>query len=124
MTTRDHGFTIATYRAEPRHHIRLGAARDGRLVSVSLEGEEVTSRPDPYMVAGTESTTKLYASPNVYSKVSIVHADRNTPGFMRSPPETPYLYALERALDELAYALEKDPVRMLKIKDTKVEHIK
>jgi len=102
MTTRDQGFTIATYRAETRHHIRLGARPDGKLVSVSLEGEEVTSRPDPYMVAGTASTTKLYASPNVYSKVSIVHADRNTPGFMRSPPETPYVYALECAMDELA----------------------
>ena len=118
MTTREQGFTIATYRAETRHHIRLGATRDGKLVSVSLEGEEVTSRPDPYMVAGTASTTKLYASPNVYSKVSIVHADRNTPGFMRSPPETPYVYALECAMDELAYALAIDPVKLRRINDT------
>jgi xanthine dehydrogenase YagR molybdenum-binding subunit len=124
MTTRDQGFTIATYRAETRHHIRLGASRDGRLVSVSLEGEEVTSRPDPYMVAGTASTTKLYASPNVYSKVSIVHADRNTPGFMRSPPETPYLYALECAMDELAYALAMDPVKLRRINDTLTEPVK
>src|SRR3569833_251917 len=124
MTTRDQGFTIATYRAETRRHIRLGAARDGRLVSVSLEGEEVSSRPDPYMVAGTESTTKLYASPNVYSKVSIVHADRNTPGFMRSPPETPYVYALECAMDELAYALAMDPVKLRRINDTLTDPVK
>src|SRR3569833_1337896 len=124
MTTRDQGFTIASYRAETRHHIRLGAARDGRLVAVSLEGEEVTSRPDPYMVAGTESTTKLYASPNVYSKVSIVHADRITPGFMRSPPETPYVYALECAMDELAYALAMDPVKLRRINDTLTDPVK
>ena len=124
MTTRDQGFTIATYRAETRHHIRLGARPDGKLVSVSLEGEEVTSRPDPYMVAGTASTTKLYASPNVYSKVSIVHADRNTPGFMRSPPETPYVYALECAMDELAYALNMDPVKLRRINDTLTEPVK
>lgn len=65
------------------------------------EGEEVTSRPDNYNVSGTESSTRLYACPNIASKVSIVHADRNTPGFMRSPPETPYLFALESAMDEL-----------------------
>jgi xanthine dehydrogenase YagR molybdenum-binding subunit len=124
MTTRDQGFTIATYRAETRHHIKLGAGRDGKLVSVSHEGWEVTSRPDPYMVAGTESTTKLWASPNVYSKVSIVHADRNTPGFMRSPPETPYVYALECAMDELAYALNIDPVALRRINDTQKEPIK
>ncbi len=124
MTTRDQGFTIATYRAETRHHVKLGARPDGKLVSVSLEGWEITSRPDPYMVAGTETTTKLYASPNVYSKVSIVHADRNTPGFMRSPPETPYVYALECAMDELAYALDMDPVKLRRINDTHAEPVK
>ena len=123
MTTRDQGFTIATDRAETRHHIKLGAARDGKLVSLSQESEEVTSRPDPYMVAGTESSTRLYACPNIDSKVSIVQADRNTPGFMRSPPETPYLFALECAMDELAYALDMDPVALRKINDTHKEPI-
>ena len=28
VPTRDQGFTIATYRAETRHHIRLGAKAD------------------------------------------------------------------------------------------------
>jgi xanthine dehydrogenase YagR molybdenum-binding subunit len=124
MTTRRQGFTIATYRAETRHHVKLGASRDGKLVSLSHEGWEVTSRPDNYMVAGTDASTRLYGCPNVASKVSIVHADRNTPGFMRSPPETPYIYALECAMDELAYALEMDPVALRKINETKIEPIK
>jgi xanthine dehydrogenase YagR molybdenum-binding subunit len=124
MTTRDQGFTIATYRAETKHHIKLGARRDGKLVSLSHEGWEITSRPDPYMVAGTASSTRLYDCANVDSKVSVVHADRNTPGFMRSPPETPYVYALECAMDELAYALDMDPVELRRINDTHVEPIK
>src|ERR1700761_5150536 len=123
MTTRAQGFTIATYRAETRHHIKLAAGMDGKLVSLSHEGWEVTSRPDPYMVSGTASSTRLWACPNVDSKVSIVHADRNTPGFMRSPPETPYVYALECAMDELAYALDMDPVKLRRINDTHVEPI-
>ena len=124
MTARDQGFTIATYRAETRHHLKLGATADGRLVSLTHEGEEVTSRPDNYMVAGTDASTRLYACPNVASKVSIVHADRNTPGFMRSPPETPYIFALECAMDELSYALKIDPVALRRINDTKNEPIK
>ncbi|HEX3485414.1 MAG TPA: xanthine dehydrogenase family protein molybdopterin-binding subunit, partial [Micropepsaceae bacterium] len=124
MTTRDQGFTVATYRAETRHHMKLGASRDGKLVSLSHEAFEVTSRADNYMVAGTDASTRLYGCPNVFSKVSIVHADRNTPGFMRSPPETPYIFALECAMDELAYALEMDPVQLRKINDTKIEPIK
>ena len=123
MTTREQGFTIATYRAETRHHIKLGAAHDGKLLSFTQESEEVTSRPDPYMVAGTASSTRLYACPNVDSKVSIVHADRNTPGFMRSPPETPYLFALESAMDELSYALSMDPVELRRVNDTRNEAI-
>ncbi|MDP9064433.1 MAG: molybdopterin-dependent oxidoreductase, partial [Pseudomonadota bacterium] len=35
VPTRDQGFTIATYRAETRHHIKLGAGTDGKLVSLS-----------------------------------------------------------------------------------------
>jgi xanthine dehydrogenase YagR molybdenum-binding subunit len=124
MTTRDQGFTIATYRAETRHHVQLGAMADGKLVALTHEGEEVTSRPDNYMVAGTDASTRLYACPNVASKVSIVHADRNTPGFMRSPPETPYIFALECAMDELSYALDIDPVELRRLNDTKAEPIK
>jgi xanthine dehydrogenase YagR molybdenum-binding subunit len=124
VATRGQGFTIATYRAETRHHVRLGADKDGKLVALSHEGWEVTSRPDPYMVAGTDASTRLYACPNVSSKVSIVHADRNTPGFMRSPPEVPYLFALESAMDELAVALNMDPVELRRRNDTQKEPIK
>jgi xanthine dehydrogenase YagR molybdenum-binding subunit len=56
--------------------------------------------------------------------VSIIHADRNTPGFMRSPPETPYLFALESAMDELSYALGMDPVDLRRVNDTKRDPIK
>jgi xanthine dehydrogenase YagR molybdenum-binding subunit len=124
MTTRDQCFTIATYRAETQHHIKLGATSDGKLIALSHEGFEVSSRADDYMVAGTASSTRLYGCPNIASKVSIVHADRNTPGFMRSPPETPYLFALESAMDELAYVLKIDPVALRKINDTQKEPIK
>ena len=76
------------------------------------------------MVAGTDATTRLYACPNVASTVSIVHADRNTPGFMRSPPELPYLFALESAMDELAVALKMDPIALRRTNDTQREPIK
>ena len=122
--TRDQGFTIATYRAETEHHVRLGATPDGKLVSLHHEGWEVSSRPDNYKVGGTDASTRLYACPNVSSKVNIVHADRNTPGFMRSPPEIPYIFALESAMDELSYALKMDPVELRRVNDTQVEPIK
>ncbi|MHC2643796.1 CO/xanthine dehydrogenase Mo-binding subunit [Bradyrhizobium liaoningense] len=87
------------------------------------EGAEISSRPDAYCVGGTKTTTRLYACPNVESLVSIVRADRNTPGFMRSPPEVPYLFALESAMDELAVKLNMDPVELRRINDTTTEPI-
>ncbi len=123
VATRDQGFTIATFRAETRHHVRLGASRDGKLTALSHEGWEVTSRPSGYNVAGTQTTARMYACPNVSTKVNIVHADRNTPGFMRAPPDTPYMFALECAMDELAHALEIDPIELRRINDTQTDPI-
>jgi xanthine dehydrogenase YagR molybdenum-binding subunit len=118
VATRDQGFTIATYRAETRHRIRIGADRNGRIASFSHEGFEVTSRPDPYAVAGVEDSARLYGFGTVKTHVTLVHADRNTPGFMRSPPVVPYIYALESAMDELAVRLEMDPVELRRVNDS------
>ena len=121
---RDQGFTIATYRAETRHHVQLGASPDGTLQALIHEGWEISSRPDNYKVAGTDVTTRMYACPNIDSQVHIVHADRNTPGFMRSPAEIPYLFAFESAMDELAIALKMDPIELRRVNNTSVEPIK
>ncbi|MCR0983597.1 xanthine dehydrogenase family protein molybdopterin-binding subunit [Roseomonas populi] len=121
VSTRDQGFTIVTYRAETRHHIQLGADRNGKLTAFRHEGWEVTSRPSQYNVSGTETTARIYACPNILTKVNIVHADRNTPGFMRAPPEGPYMFPLECAMDELAFALRMDPIELRRINDTQTD---
>jgi xanthine dehydrogenase YagR molybdenum-binding subunit len=123
VPTRDQGFTIATYRAETRQRIRLGATPDGRLVSLSHEGWEVTSRPSGYNVAGVETTARMYACPDIHTAVHVVHADRNTPGFMRAPPETPYMFALESAIDELAWQLKMDPIELRRINDSQTDPV-
>lgn len=118
VATRDQGFTIATYRAETRHRIRIGAARNGKIASFEHEGWEITSRPDDYSVSGVEDSARLYGFGAVKTGVTLVHADRNTPGFMRSPPVVPYIYALESAMDELAVKLEMDPVELRRVNDS------
>ncbi|HEY2678621.1 MAG TPA: xanthine dehydrogenase family protein molybdopterin-binding subunit [Steroidobacteraceae bacterium] len=123
VPTRDQGFSIATYRAQTRQHVKLGAASDGKLVSLSHEGWELTSRPSGYNVAGVGSTARMYACPNIATAVNVVHADRNTPGFMRAPPETPYMFGLESAMDELAYALKMDPIELRRVNDTQTDPV-
>jgi xanthine dehydrogenase YagR molybdenum-binding subunit len=123
VPTRDQGFTIATYRAETHHRVRLGARRDGKMVGYSHEGWEVSSRPDAYVVAGVKESAHLYGFGDVATKVNIVRADRNTPGFMRSPPVVPYIFALESAVDELAIKLAMDPVELRRVNDTMVDSV-
>jgi len=118
VAARDQGFTIQTYRAETKHHIKIGAQRDGKIVGFSHEGWEMTSRPDPYAVAGVEDSARLYNYGTVKTHVTLVHADRNTPGFMRSPPVVPYIYALESAMDELAIKLNMDPIELRRVNDS------
>ncbi|MGH6790582.1 MAG: xanthine dehydrogenase family protein molybdopterin-binding subunit [Pseudolabrys sp.] len=118
VATRDQGFTIATYRAETRHKIRIGADKAGKIKSFQHEGWEVTSRPDDYSVAGVEDSARLYGYGAVKTAVTMVHADRNTPGFMRSPPVVPYIYALESAIDELAVKLNMDPIEVRRVNDS------
>ena len=124
VASRADGFTINTYRAETKHRVRLAAGRDGKLQALSHEGWEITSRPDDYAVAGIDASTRMYACPNVASAVTLVHADRNTPGFMRAPAETPYIFALESAMDELAEKLDMDPIELRRVNDTMHEPIK
>lgn len=123
VVSRAQGFTTQPYRAPTRHRIRLGADRDGTLKAFSHDAWELTSRLDNYAVAGTETTTRMYGYGAVASKVRIVKADRQTPAFMRSPPELPYMFALESAMDELAYALGMDPVELRLRNDTQREPI-
>ena len=116
-------FTIANYRPESRHRIRLGADRTGRFIALMHEAETVTSRFDPFVMEGAEVTASLYACPNIRTEERAVRVDRNTPGPMRAPPEVPFLFALESAVDELAAALAMDPIELRRLNDTAVDPV-
>ncbi len=108
--TREQGFTTASFRAPTRQAFRLGAGPDGRITGFAHHGRELSSRADPYFVNGAEATARMYHADAVRTGVTVVHADRPTPGFMRAPAETPYFFALESGVDELARKLGMDPV--------------
>lgn len=110
--TREQGFTVASFRAETRQDVSFGAREDGTITTFAHHGRELTSRPDTYTVNGAENTTRMYRADNIETSLTAVHADRQTPGFMRAPPETPYFFALESAVDELARELGMDPVAL------------
>ena len=123
VASRRDGFTLRTFRAETSHHLRLGADAQGHLTALSHESWELTARTGKFALTGSDSTARLYRCPNVWTQVHNVEADRQEPGFMRAPPETPYLFAMESAMDELAHALNLDPIELRRRNDTMVETV-
>jgi len=117
VVTRSQGFTLATYRSETKHHIRLAANQEGHLLAYSHESWEMQSRHDDYALAGFGVTTAMYGKPAIATRINLVKADRQTSGFMRAPVEMPYMYALESAMDELAVALNMDPIELRRVND-------
>jgi xanthine dehydrogenase YagR molybdenum-binding subunit len=95
-----------------RSRVRLAAERDGRLTAIVHETTNVSSRVDDYVEFGTAGTRALYATPSLATRSRIVSANVGTPQAMRAPHEGPGMFALESAMDELAYALDMDPLEL------------
>ena len=123
VSTRAQCFTIQNHRPDTQHHVRIGASEQGEFTALIHETEVTSSRFDNFMMEGTDVTAGLYAWRNVETKESLVRVDRNTPGPMRAPPEVPYLFALESAVDEAAERLNIDPVELRRRNDTTVNPV-
>ncbi|GJD82010.1 xanthine dehydrogenase [Methylobacterium gregans] len=123
VPTRRQCFTIANYRPETRHEIHLGADRAGRFTALVHEADMAASRFDPFAMEGTDVTASLYACPAIRTEERAVRLDRNTPGPMRAPPEVPYLFALESAVDEMAGLLGLDPIELRRRNDTDTDPV-
>jgi xanthine dehydrogenase YagR molybdenum-binding subunit len=112
VMTRAQLFHNASFRPASRHHVRLGADREGRLVAAVHEIDQQTSRHDLFPSFGTEITSRLYGIANYQGRERLVRTDVQTPGYMRAPFEHPAAFAFESAVDEMAYALGRDPVAL------------
>jgi xanthine dehydrogenase YagR molybdenum-binding subunit len=111
-------FHDASFRPRSRHRIRLGADRSGRLVAAIHESDSQTSRHDLFPTLHTDTTGRLHGIPNFRGRERLVRTDVQTPGFMRGPWEHVACFAFECAVDEIAYALNQDPVALRLANDT------
>lgn len=112
VLTRKQLFFTAGHRPMTEQRVALGADRDGKLVSIIHEGVSQGSEVGDYMERFTSPTKVMYASPNVRGANPVVALNVSTPTYMRAPGENPGMFALESALDELAYAANIDPVQL------------
>jgi xanthine dehydrogenase YagR molybdenum-binding subunit len=113
----------ATHRPATIQRIKLGAARDGRLLALhhsSASGNLPDGKPE----VAVQQTKLLYAAPNREFWMKLAVTDLPEGNAMRAPGEAPGLMVLEMAMDELAEKLGMDPVELRIVNDTMVDPAK
>jgi xanthine dehydrogenase YagR molybdenum-binding subunit len=100
------------YRSPTVQRVALGADADGTLVSTVHEVNSQTSQIDEFVESSGILTTMLYASPALLVTHRLTRLNVGTPTYMRAPGESSGSFALESAMDELAYAVQLDPIEL------------
>src|SRR5215813_10627056 len=114
-------FQSVGHRARTQQRMRLGATRDGKLVSLQHDYIYHMSMLDVYHEDCGEATPFHYSVPNL--RVSFGRARRNigATADMRGPGAVPGLYATESAMNEMAERLKMDPVQFRILNEPKLD---
>ena len=112
--TREQMFTSNGYRPRTVQRVQLGADRDGKLLAISHDGLTQMSRPEigEFAEPVAMATRMLYACDNISTTHRLVSVNQGLPTYMRAPGEAPGNFALESGMDELAVALNMDPIEL------------
>ena len=117
--SRQQMFELNGYRPETRQTIRIGATRDGKLMSLRHDAVTPTSMVSGYPEPVTGMTMMMYDVPNLAISQEIRHLDLPTPSPLRGVGVLAGGWALETAMDELAHELDIDPVELRMRNDAK-----
>ncbi|MBC6434225.1 xanthine dehydrogenase family protein molybdopterin-binding subunit [Nostoc sp. HG1] len=112
VLTRSQMYTACGYRSQTQQQLTLGATNEGKLTVINHIGTSLTSLFDDFVEPVGAATMMMYACPNLQVKYRLARINAGTPTFMRGPGEATGMFALESAMDELAYALNIDPIEL------------
>lgn len=107
---RDQMFNMVGYRPQAVQRVSMGATRDGKLTGITHEAIAMTASYNEFTEGIVNGSRSLYACPNVNTRYKVYPLDLSQPTWMRGPGETTGAYALESAMDEMAHALQLDPI--------------
>jgi xanthine dehydrogenase YagR molybdenum-binding subunit len=120
--TRAQMYSMVGHQPATIQTLSLAADATGRLTGIRHQSISPTSVFDNYIEYAANVTRSLWsASGGISTNHRIVHANRNTPTAMRAPHEALGHFAIESAMDELAYRVGVDPVALRLRNDTAVD---
>jgi xanthine dehydrogenase YagR molybdenum-binding subunit len=112
VLTRPQMFSLVGYRPQSWQKVGIGADAAGNFIGISHEAITNTSRYEDFREGIVDASKFLYACENVDTKYNLLPLDVSTPVWMRGPGEATGCFALESAIDELAYKLKMDPIEL------------
>jgi xanthine dehydrogenase YagR molybdenum-binding subunit len=115
-------YSMVGHQAATVQTVALGANRDGKLAGIRHDSVNPTSVFDDYVEYAAMVSRHLWrSSGGIATSHKVVHVNRNTPVTLRAPMEAQGHFALECAMDELAYATGVDPVELRLRNDTDID---
>lgn len=112
VLTRRQMYSSNGFRSKTIQRLRLGAERDGRLVATLHDGVLQTAPFGEFVEPVGLATEIMYSCPNLAVTHRVAPINGGMPTFMRAPGEASGMFALESAMDELAYAAAIDPLEL------------
>ncbi|WP_372721028.1 xanthine dehydrogenase family protein molybdopterin-binding subunit [Novipirellula sp.] len=112
VVTRSQLYGGTGHRTPIRQRVAIGANKDGKIHSIIHDGYASTAIKDTYSEAFTMVTRMMYHTDHLRLDQKQCRLNSQMPTFMRAPAETPGMFALESAIDELAQELKIDPIEL------------
>ena len=118
VLSRESVFRMVGWRTPSEQRVAVGAEKNGKFTSIIQSGLTATNEHSAFQAEQfTFPVRHLYDSENFYIGQKIVNMDTVPNTFMRAPGESIGTFALESAIDELAYELNIDPIELRKINE-------
>jgi xanthine dehydrogenase YagR molybdenum-binding subunit len=112
VLTRPQMFTGVGHRPGSLQRIRIGAQRDGELIAIEHASTNSAAIEHASIEPISGATARSYACANVATTDRQRRLNISFPGSMRGPGHAQGNFALESAIDELAYELGIDPLQL------------
>ena len=110
--TRQNMFNSVGLRQRNRQRLRIGATNDGKLTALAHDTMTHTATNGEFVEACGVLSGYMYDTPNSRITYRVAPMNVIVPTFTRAPGYSTGSFALESAIDELAYELKIDPVEI------------
>jgi xanthine dehydrogenase YagR molybdenum-binding subunit len=112
VLTRPDMFGWVGHRPQTRQRVALGSDANGKLQAVTHDVVSETSIVDEFVEPCGVFSRDLYAVANYRMSHALARLNVSKPTFQRGPGESTGSFAMESAMDELAYAVNIDPLEL------------